>query len=87
MKTTITQSLNELRDFVITQAAEDAALPSSELRYQEKLVADVLGQEAPNGHVSKNFSPFIGLKKPPKVARLFLGFDRFLWLCNSPSCN
>lgn len=41
----------ELQDFVTHQAAEDAALPASERRYQAKLVADVLGQEAPNDKV------------------------------------
>ncbi len=53
MKTNIIQGLSELQDFVITQAAEDAALPSSELRHQEKLVADVIGQEAPTSQAAK----------------------------------
>lgn len=38
----------ELQEFVMHQAAEDAALPSGERSYQEKLVTDVLNQEAPN---------------------------------------
>ena len=37
----------ELREFVINQAAEDAVLAAGERRFQEKLVSDVLGQEAP----------------------------------------
>jgi hypothetical protein len=49
MKTTIT----ELQDFVVNQAAEDAVLSSSEKRYQAQLVADVLGQEAPNSKALK----------------------------------
>lgn len=53
MKTNTTGTLNELKEFVTHQAAEDAALPSGERSYQEKLVADVLGQEAPNGQVLK----------------------------------
>jgi hypothetical protein len=44
---TATETIKELREFVIVQAAEDAPLPSSERKYQAKLVADVLGQEAP----------------------------------------
>ncbi len=43
-----TEALSELRNFVRHQAKEDAPLPRSERSYQEKLVADVLGQEAPN---------------------------------------
>lgn len=49
MKTTI----NELHDFVTTQAAEDAILPVSERSHQEKLVADVLDREAPNNRAFK----------------------------------
>lgn len=49
MKTNIT----DLQDFVKTQAAEDAALPSSEKRYQAELVSDVLGQEAPSPKAHK----------------------------------
>jgi hypothetical protein len=49
MKTTIT----ELQDFVVNQAAEDAVLPAGEKRYQAELVADVLGQEAPNSKALK----------------------------------
>lgn len=45
--------MSELHDFVTHQAADDAALPSSERSYQEKLVADVLGQEAPSGKALK----------------------------------
>lgn len=45
---TTKQIITDLQDFVSVQAAEDAALPSNERRYQEQLVADVLGQEAPN---------------------------------------
>ncbi|MBX4197447.1 hypothetical protein KW801_02745 [Candidatus Saccharibacteria bacterium] len=44
-----TNILSELREFVVYQAAEDAVLPSSERKHQEKLVADVLGQEALSG--------------------------------------
>ena len=44
-------STAELKDFVIDQAAEDAALPVGERTYQEELVADVLSQEAPNDKV------------------------------------
>ena len=47
------KSLSELKDFVIHQAAEDAALPSRERNYQAELVADVLGQEAPNSKALK----------------------------------
>lgn len=46
-------STTELKDFVTHQAAEDAALPVSERSYQEELVADVLGQEAPNSRALK----------------------------------
>ena len=53
MKTNTTEALSELQDFVTHQAAEDAALPSSERGHQEKLVTDVLGQEAPNGQALK----------------------------------
>jgi len=49
MKTTI----SELQDFVVTQAAEDSVLSSSEKRYQAELVADVLGQEAPSNKALK----------------------------------
>ena len=52
-KMTAKQTINELHDFVTTQAAEDAALPPSEKSYQAKLVADVLGQEAPNSRALK----------------------------------
>lgn len=45
---TTTETINELREFVIDQAAEDAVLPPSERNHQEELVTDVLGQEAPN---------------------------------------
>lgn len=38
----------ELKEFVTDQAVEDAPLGLSERKYQEALVADVLGQEAPN---------------------------------------
>jgi len=43
----------ELQDFVTHQAAEDAVLPPGERVYQEKLVADVLGQEAPDDRAFK----------------------------------
>ena len=46
MKTIATQSLSELEEFVVYQAAEDAVLPDGERKYQEKLVSDVLTQEA-----------------------------------------
>jgi ribulose kinase len=45
---TATQIINDLHDFVTTQAAEDAGLSPSEKSYQTELVADVLGQEAPS---------------------------------------
>ena len=46
MKTNkITESISELRDFVATQAAEDAVLDASERRYQADLVKDVLNHE------------------------------------------
>lgn len=51
MKTSAHESISELQDFVVHQAAEDAALPASERSHQEELVADVLGQEAPNNKV------------------------------------
>lgn len=54
MKTNTTGTLSDLQDFVTHQAAEDAALPASERSYQEKLVADVLGQEAPNRKELRN---------------------------------
>lgn len=54
MKTNTTGTYAELQDFVTHQAAEDAALPSSERNYQEKLVTDVLGQEAPSGKAFKD---------------------------------
>lgn len=53
MKTRTTKALIELQDFVTHQAAEDAALPASERGYQAKLVADILGQEAPNSQALK----------------------------------
>jgi hypothetical protein len=53
MKTSNTETLHELKDFVTHQAAEDAVLPSSERSYQEELVTDVLGQEAPNDQALK----------------------------------
>jgi hypothetical protein len=45
---TKTETINELHDFVTTQAAEDAGLSPSEKSYQTELVSDVLGQEAPS---------------------------------------
>jgi hypothetical protein len=50
---TTAQTINELHDFVTTQAAEDAALSPSERTYQAALVADVLKQEAPNNQAFK----------------------------------
>ena len=47
----MTSSKTDLIDFVTHQAAEDAALPPSERKFQEKLVTDVLGQEAPSDKV------------------------------------
>lgn len=47
----MTSTKTDLIDFVKDQAAEDAALPANERRYQEELVADVLDQEAPNDKV------------------------------------
>lgn len=41
-------NINDLQDFVRTQAAEDAVLSTSERKYQKELVSDVLSQEAPN---------------------------------------
>jgi hypothetical protein len=52
MKTS-TQTINELHDFVTNQAADDAVLSPSERSYQEKLVADVLSQEAPSKQAHK----------------------------------
>lgn len=52
MKTN-TGTINELRGFVTDQAVEDAVLSPSERSYQEQLVADVLGQEAPNSQALK----------------------------------
>lgn len=40
------ESLTELREFVATQAAEDAVLSPDERSYQTDLVKDVLGQES-----------------------------------------
>ncbi|MBX4201580.1 hypothetical protein KW803_01635 [Candidatus Saccharibacteria bacterium] len=51
---TTTQTINELHDFVTTQATEDAILPPSERKHQEALVADVLGQEAPSSQALKD---------------------------------
>lgn len=44
-QTTTQETLSELRDFVATQAAEDAVLPVNERRYQAELVTDVLKHE------------------------------------------
>ncbi len=44
-KTQTQDTLSELQDFVVTQAAEDAVLPADERRYQAALVTDVLKQE------------------------------------------
>ncbi|OGL24748.1 hypothetical protein A3A68_01860 [Candidatus Saccharibacteria bacterium RIFCSPLOWO2_01_FULL_48_13] len=41
----------ELQEFVSYQAAEDAVLSPGERKYQEELVKDVLGQEAPNKQI------------------------------------
>ena len=48
MKTNTTDTYSELHDFVTHQAVEDARLTPSERKYQEELVKNVLGQEAPN---------------------------------------
>lgn len=61
MKTTAA----ELKDFVIHQAAEDAGLSPSERTYQEDLVADVLGQEAPS---SKAVKELLDLYRTEKLA-------------------
>jgi hypothetical protein len=53
MKTNTTGTLSELKDFIMHQAAEDAVLSPSERSYQEELVADVLGQEAPSNQALK----------------------------------
>lgn len=45
MNTTTHDPIFELKDFVMHQAEEDAALPPAERRYQAELVKDVLGQE------------------------------------------
>jgi hypothetical protein len=50
---TTAQTINELHDFVTTQAAEDAVLSPSERSYQAELVTDVLKQEAPNNQAFK----------------------------------
>ncbi|MBI5906742.1 hypothetical protein HY857_01670 [Candidatus Saccharibacteria bacterium] len=65
MKTLTKETLIELKDFVTTQAAEDAALPLGERKYQEKLVADVLGQEAPN---AKTLKELLNLYRTEKQA-------------------
>lgn len=39
------ESISELKDFVLHQAAEDAVLDAGERRYQAQLVKDVLSQE------------------------------------------
>lgn len=53
MKTLTKETLSELKDFVTHQAAEDSTLSAGERKYQEKLVADVLGQETPNNKILK----------------------------------
>ena len=40
--------LSELREFVRTQASEDARLSAGERRHQAEIVTDVLKQEAPS---------------------------------------
>jgi len=66
MKINTIETLNELQDFVTHQAAEDAALPSSERSYQEALVADVLGQEAPD---NKTLKELLDLYRSEKQAK------------------
>ncbi|HSX53518.1 MAG TPA: hypothetical protein VLF90_04090 [Patescibacteria group bacterium] len=44
-QTTTKDSLSELRDFVVTQAAEDAVLPRVERNYQANVVKEVLTHE------------------------------------------
>ena len=58
-------STAELKDFVTHQAAEDAALSPGERSYQERLVADVLSQEAPN---NKALKELLDLYKTEKQA-------------------
>ena len=45
MKTQTHDTISELHDFVVHQAAEDAVLPADERRYQAELVKDVLRHE------------------------------------------
>jgi hypothetical protein len=63
-KTKMTK-IAELKEFVTDQAHEDAVLTSSERRYQEELVADVLGQE---GLSPKLFKELVNLYQTEKQA-------------------
>ncbi len=53
MTQTATTLTEELRDFVTTQAAEDAPLTPSERSYQAELVRDVLSQEVKPARVNE----------------------------------
>jgi hypothetical protein len=50
----MSETLTDLQNFVTTQAAENAALPSDEWKYQDELVEDVLSQDAPNAKALKD---------------------------------
>lgn len=63
MKTNTTGTLTDLQDFVTHQAAEDAVLSPNERKYQEELVKDVLGQEAPNGLALKKLLELYRIKR------------------------
>ena len=58
-------ALIDLQNFVKNQAAVDASLPRSEIKYQEELVKDVLSQEAPNGKALKDL---VALYRAEKLA-------------------
>jgi hypothetical protein len=61
----MSETYTELQEFVVHQAAEDAALPASERSYQAELVADVLSREAPNPQALKKL---LNLYKTEKQA-------------------
>lgn len=45
MKTTTESNLTELREFLDTQARDDATMPASDRRHQGEVVTDVVAQE------------------------------------------
>ncbi len=57
--------IQELQDFVTTQAAEDAVLSPGEKSYQTELVSDVLKQEASN---KKAFKQLLDLYRAERQA-------------------